>query len=78
MESLTDQFEFVCFWWINCAQVSAVVVVYYIVICIPITRQRLGKHIPAKRTHATIGRQLIVNGPVNTACVFCVGRAERL
>jgi hypothetical protein len=37
-----------------------------IVTCIPIARQRLGKHIPAKRTHATEGRPLLGNGPVNT------------
>jgi hypothetical protein len=35
------------------------------VACIPIARQRLGKHIPAKRTRAT-GRPLLGNGPVDT------------
>jgi hypothetical protein len=29
--------------------------ILYIVTCIPIARQRLGKHIPAKRTRATEG-----------------------
>jgi hypothetical protein len=33
---------------------------------IPIVRQRLGKHIPAKRTHATERRLLLGNGAVNT------------
>jgi hypothetical protein len=32
---------------------------------IPIARQRLGKHIPAKRTRATEGRSLLGNGPEN-------------
>jgi hypothetical protein len=36
-----------------------------IVKCIPISRQRLGKHIPAKRTRATEGRPLLCNGLVN-------------
>jgi hypothetical protein len=30
-----------------------------------IARQRLGKHIPAKRTRATEGRPLLGNGSVN-------------
>jgi hypothetical protein len=37
-----------------------------VVTCIPIAMQRLGKHIPAKRTHATEGRPWLGNGPVNT------------
>jgi hypothetical protein len=36
------------------------------VTCISITRQRVGKHIPAAHAHATIGRLLLGNGPVNT------------
>jgi hypothetical protein len=36
-----------------------------IVTCITIARQRLCKHIPAKRTNATEGRQLLGNGQVN-------------
>jgi hypothetical protein len=35
------------------------------VTCIPFARQRLGKHIPAKGTHATIRRPLLGNGQVN-------------
>jgi hypothetical protein len=35
------------------------------VTCIPIAKQRLGKHIPAKRTHATEGHPLLGNRPVN-------------
>jgi hypothetical protein len=31
-----------------------------------IAKQRLGKHIPMKRTRATKGRPLLGNGPVNT------------
>jgi hypothetical protein len=38
-----------------------------LVTCIPIARQRLGKHIPAKHTRATEGRPLLGNGPVNTS-----------
>jgi hypothetical protein len=38
----------------------------YTVTCIPIARQRLGKHIPAKHTGATEGGPLIGNEPVNT------------
>jgi hypothetical protein len=48
--------------------------------CIPIARQRLGKHIPTKRTRAT-ERPLLGNGLINThniGCVFCVVRAEGL
>jgi hypothetical protein len=37
-----------------------------IVTCIHITRQRLGKYIPAKRTLATEERSLLDNGLVNT------------
>jgi hypothetical protein len=37
-----------------------------IVTCIPIARQRNGKHIPAKRMHATEGRPLLGNGLVKT------------
>jgi hypothetical protein len=37
----------------------------YTVTCIPIARQRPGKHSPAKRTRATEGRPLLGNGPVN-------------
>jgi hypothetical protein len=37
-----------------------------IVTCIPIARQRLGKHIPRKHTRATVGRPFLGNGPVNT------------
>jgi hypothetical protein len=36
------------------------------VMCIPIARQRLGKHIHAKRTPATEGRPLLGNVQVNT------------
>jgi hypothetical protein len=36
-----------------------------IVTCITIARQRVGKHIPAKHAHATIGRLLLGNGAVN-------------
>jgi hypothetical protein len=36
-----------------------------IVTYIPIARQRLGKHIPAKCAHATEGRPLLDNGPIN-------------
>jgi hypothetical protein len=32
---------------------SSVIGCHYFVACIPIARQRLGKHITAKRTHAT-------------------------
>jgi hypothetical protein len=38
----------------------------YIVTCIPIARQRVGKHIPATHANAIIGRLLLGNGPVNT------------
>jgi hypothetical protein len=38
----------------------------YIMVCIPIARQQLGKHIPAKRMHATEGHPLLCNRPVNT------------
>jgi hypothetical protein len=38
----------------------------YSVMCIPIARQRVGKHIPATHAHATIGRLLLGNGAVNT------------
>jgi hypothetical protein len=34
--------------------------------CIPIAKQRFGKHIPAKRMRATERRPLLGNGPVNT------------
>jgi hypothetical protein len=34
--------------------------------CIPVARQRLGKRIPAKHMHATIGSPLLGNDPVNT------------
>jgi hypothetical protein len=38
----------------------------FIVTYISIARQRLGKHITAKRTHAIEGRPLLLgNGPVN-------------
>jgi hypothetical protein len=37
-----------------------------IVTCIPIARQRLGKHIQAAHEQAAIGHPLIGNGPVNT------------
>jgi hypothetical protein len=37
-----------------------------IVTFIAIARQLLYKHIPGKRTHATEGRPLLDNGPVNT------------
>jgi hypothetical protein len=37
-----------------------------IVTCVPITRQRLGKHIPATNAHVTIGHPLLCNGPVIT------------
>jgi hypothetical protein len=36
------------------------------VTCIPIARQRLYKHVPAKQMHATEGHPLLGNGPVNT------------
>jgi hypothetical protein len=57
-------------------------VIKYIVTSILIARQRLGKHIPAKRTLATIGRPMLGNGSVNKpsqqqrSCVFCVVRAK--
>jgi hypothetical protein len=47
------------------------------VTCIPITRQRRGKYIPTKRTDATEGSQLLVNGPVNTPPVFSVGSVPK-
>jgi hypothetical protein len=34
--------------------------------CIHITRQRLGKHIPVTHAHATIEHLLICSGQVNT------------
>jgi hypothetical protein len=37
----------------------------YIVTCRPTVRQRLGKHIPTKRTQATEGRPLLGNGQVS-------------
>jgi hypothetical protein len=37
-----------------------------IVTCISIAKQRLGKHIPAKRTRSKEGCPLLGNGPVNT------------
>jgi hypothetical protein len=46
-------------------QQSAKVLGLYIVTCIPIARQRLGKHISSKRTRATEGHPLIGTGPVN-------------
>jgi hypothetical protein len=45
--------------------------------CIPIARQRLGKHIPAKRTHATGGRPLLGNGPAKHASVTVEGPVEK-
>jgi hypothetical protein len=36
----------------------------HVVTCTPIARQRLGKHIPAKRTRSTEGRPLLGNGEV--------------
>jgi hypothetical protein len=47
---------------------QTVVMVYSInnVTCMPISRHRHGKHIPAERTLATEGRPLLGNGPVNT------------
>jgi hypothetical protein len=45
---------------------SSVIGCHYIVTCIPTARQRLGKHIAAKRTHATEGRPMLGNEPVNT------------
>jgi hypothetical protein len=36
------------------------------VTCRPISRQRVGKHIPATHADATIGRLLLGNGAVNT------------
>jgi hypothetical protein len=45
---------------------SSVIGCHYILMCIPIARQRLGKNIPVKRTHATEGRPLLGNGPVHT------------
>jgi hypothetical protein len=44
---------------------------YNIVTCIPIARQRLGKHIPATNVHSKIGCPLLGNGVVNT--VFSLG-----
>jgi hypothetical protein len=38
-----------------------------IVTCIPIARQRLAKHIPAKRMRAAEGCPLLGNGPVSTS-----------
>jgi hypothetical protein len=40
--------------------------ILHIVTCIPIARQRLGKHIPATQEQATIGYPLLCNRPVNT------------
>jgi hypothetical protein len=37
----------------------------YIVTCIPIARQRVGKHILATNEHATIGRLLLSYSAVN-------------
>jgi hypothetical protein len=37
----------------------------YIVMCIPIARQRLGKHISVKCMRATEGRPLFGNRPIN-------------
>jgi hypothetical protein len=53
----------------------------YIVTCISIARQRVGKHIPSTQAHKTIGRLLPDNGPVNThswqqETVFYVGSAQ--
>jgi hypothetical protein len=47
----------------------------YIVTCLPISRHRLGKHIPATNVHATIGYPMLGNGAVNT--VFSVGSVPR-
>jgi hypothetical protein len=52
-----------------------------IVACIPIARQRVGKHIPATHLPATIGRPLLGNGQVNTHSwqhniVFSVGSVQ--
>jgi hypothetical protein len=38
----------------------------YIMTCIPIASQRLGKHIPAKRMRATEEYPLLSNGPLDT------------
>jgi hypothetical protein len=38
---------------------------HYNVTYVPIARQRLGKHIPAKHMYATEGCPLLGNGPVN-------------
>jgi hypothetical protein len=51
--------------WIETAVETLHLIYYIIVTCIPIARQRLSKHIPAKRTHVTEGRPLLGNGPVN-------------
>jgi hypothetical protein len=40
-------------------------ILVYNVTCTPIARQRLGKHIPAKRKSATEGRPLLGNRPLN-------------
>jgi hypothetical protein len=42
------------------------IICIYIATCIPIAKQRFGKHIPAKITHATEGRLLLDNGAANT------------
>jgi hypothetical protein len=47
-----------------------------IVTCIPIARQRVGKHFPT--THATIGRLLLGNGAVNTLELWSVFSAWSL
>jgi hypothetical protein len=52
-------------------------VVMYIVTCIPIARQRLGKHISAKRMSATEGCSLLGNGPVNIEVAFSVWSVQR-
>jgi hypothetical protein len=39
---------------------------YVTVKCVPIARTRLGKHIPAQKTRATIGLLLQGKGTVNT------------
>jgi hypothetical protein len=37
----------------------------HIVICRPIARQRLGKHVPAEVYRGTVGRLFLGNGAVN-------------
>jgi hypothetical protein len=46
------------------------------VMCIPIARQRLSKHIPTTHAHTTIGHLLLGNGVVNT--LLSMGFAPRL